>query len=49
MHAKLRRDKVATELIILPGQIHNSLLLYPLMNDGDNPAEVTARYVKRFF
>lgn len=38
MYAKLLNEAVETQLIIHPGQIHNTLLLYPLMNDGENPA-----------
>lgn len=49
MYAKLKHELVTTELTILPGLIHNSLLLYPLMDDGDNPAEIAAKYAKRCF
>jgi acetyl esterase len=38
LYAKLLNDDVKVKLITQPGQIHNTLLLYPLMSDGENPA-----------
>lgn len=43
MYAKLLHEGVEVQLIIHPGQIHNTLLLYPLMSDGENPAITVGR------
>jgi len=43
MYTKLLHEGVKAELIIHPGQIHNTMLLYPLMNDGENPAVTVGR------
>ena len=35
------------EKIVLPGQTHNTVLLRKVMSDGDDPAEVIARIIKK--
>jgi acetyl esterase len=46
MAKKLKESGVAVTTTIIPGQIHNTLLLYPVMGDNQNPAEVAGAYVK---
>lgn len=43
----LKRKGVDVEISIIPGQIHNTLLLFPIMGDGKNPAVLAGEQIKK--
>lgn len=49
MAKKLSAAGVKVEEIIIPGQIHNTMLLYPLLGDGLNPASVAGEAATNIF